>query len=139
MLSIHNYPFIHVILFPIFFILFLFSYNQDQLELYDLFIPLTISLTTVSILMIIFKLVSKNYQKNFLILSMMTILFFIYGHTFIAIDNFEIGTFDVGRHLLLLPLFFGIFIICIFLIKRHFDSKITFFVNVISITLHIWK
>lgn len=135
MLSLQNYPFVHVILLPTFFILFLFSYNQDELLIKDLFIPIVSSMIIVSVSMIIIRLFSKNSHKNFLIFSMLIILFFIYGHVFITIDNFQIGDFDIGRHLFLLPLFFGIFILCLYLIKNYFNSKITLFLNVISVTL----
>jgi len=68
---------------------------------------------------------------------MASILFFVYGHVFLTVDNFEIQNFDLGRHLFLLPIFFGIFIFCLYLIRNHFNSKVTLFVNVISITLII--
>ena len=135
LISLQNYPFIHVIFLPIVFILFLFSNNQDQLIIEDLFIPLIFAITTASILIIIVRLLSKNFQKNSLILSMMIILFFVYGHTFITVDNFTIDQFDIGRHLFLLPLFSGIFVLCLILIKKYFDLKITFFVNIFSIIL----
>jgi hypothetical protein len=130
-----NYPFVHVILLPIFFILFLFSYNQDELILQDLFTPLFFACVIVITLMIVFRFFSKNIQKNYLILSMVIILFFVYGHVFMTFDDLKIEQFDIGRHLFILPIFFGIFIFSIFLIRNYFDHKITFFVNVISITL----
>ena len=71
---------IHPFLFAIFPILFLFAYNIDEVLAIDLWLPISIVMVGTFILLILFKLITKNYKKAAIITSFFLILFFSFGH-----------------------------------------------------------
>ena len=135
MQSLLKYPF-HLFLFPLFFILVVFTNNLDELNFSDLILPVSISFISVSIVFVILLLISKNYQKNSLYLSFTIILFFSYGHLFFIMDNIQIDFLDLNKHRYLLTGFTIIFFTGIILIlKKSTPKTFTPITNTVSIVL----
>lgn len=126
-----------VILLSIFPILFIFTNNIFMVSIDELILPLTISILFSIILWFILKYILKNGRKSAIIVSLFLILFFSYGHLFIAANGVEFGIFDTSKHYYFVIPFVIIFAIGTFLTirtKRKLDNAITIG-NGIAITL----
>ena len=127
------YPF----LFTIFPIIYLYSINFVETPLFDVILPLLISLSGTFLLLIITRLILKTWIKSGLVISLLLILSFSYGHLYELINTSIMNEFEIGRHRYLMIEFFAIFIIGTIIIIR---TKIktpnsTIILNSIAITL----
>ena len=116
-MKISNSPIIHPVLFSIFFILFLYSYNVDELIPKDLFIPLLLCISFSGIIMIISLKFSKNSNKISLYLTILIILFFSYGHVYMALGSIETDENNIIKHRYLIPIFGIVYAVCVLAIK----------------------
>jgi hypothetical protein len=113
----------HPILFGLFPIISLFESSMSFTSVTEVILPTILIIGIITPSWIILKKI-KNGQKSALIISVILILFFTYGPIYLAVDNFTIGEYDVGRHSYLLILFTGIFILSMaFLIKTNKNLK----------------
>ena len=131
----------HPFLFAIFPILFLFvnNYNFFKVSVEDLTISLAISASFAITLWFILKLVTRNSKKSGIITSLSLILFFSYGHIFIAANGVNVLGFDTASHVYFIIPFILIFSAITFLVlstKRPLNNA-TKISNAISITLII--
>ena len=130
---------IHPILLSVFPILFIFSVNIEYLEPKDVVVPFLIIFFFVCLIWLPLRLILKNSKKAGLIISLGLVLFFIYGHLFILVDDFSIYSIDIGRHQYLLIPFLASFIIGTFYLvksKRKL-TNLTMIVNGIAASLVI--
>ena len=72
------YPF----LFSIFPIIYLYSINFVETPVFDVFLPILISLSGTFTLLIITRLILKTWIKSGLVISLLLILSFSYGHLY---------------------------------------------------------
>lgn len=103
----------------------------------ELIIPLTISIFFTIIAWFILKSILKNSRKSAIIVSLFLILFFTYGHFFIAINGMELEGFDTSKHFYFVIPFVIIFSVGTYFIirsKRKLDNATTIG-NGIAITL----
>ena len=122
---------IHPILFAIFPVIFLFSYNVSEMELVDIGIP---SIMLATITLIGFGGISKNYIKSGLVVSTFLFLFFFYGHFYNILNNTLVDAgISIGHKIPLIGFLVLFIIITIYLIrtKKKFDNltKIITFLN----------
>ena len=127
------YPF----LFAIFPIIYLYSINFVETPLFDVILPMLISLSGTFVLLIITRLILKTWIKSGLVISLLLILSFSYGHLYELINTSIMSEFEIGRHRYLMIEFFAIFVIGTIIIIR---TKIktpnsTIILNSIAITL----
>ena len=125
------------ILFAIYFIIFIYNENSNELIFTDLVLPLIITIPTILFFSIIIKFIIKNDTKSILISSFLTIIFFIY----MPIHN-ALYEFQIGRNTFLIPIFFiSSLIIIIFFIKskKNFDAllKISYVIVLALIIFNI--
>jgi hypothetical protein len=125
------------ILFVIYFIIFIYNENSDQLIFTDLVLPFIIIIPTILFFSIIIKFIIKNDTKSILISSFLTIIFFIY----MPIHN-ALYEFQIGRNTFLIPIFFiSSLIIIIFFIKskKNFEAllKISYVIVLALIIFNI--
>jgi len=127
------YPF----LFAIFPILYLYSINFIETPLFDAILPMLISLFATFVLLIIARLILKTWIKSGLVISLLLILSFSYGHLYELINTSFMSEFEIGRHKYLLIEFFAIFIIGTIIIIRTKikTNNSTIIFNSIAITL----
>ena len=86
---------IHPILFAIFPIIFLFSYNIGELKFQDIFLPLLLVLPITTGVWISLRYILKNTVKAAFIVSILLIIFFSYGHIYELFYNVTIGNVDI--------------------------------------------
>lgn len=130
---------LHPFLFALFPILFLFTNNFFKVPIEDLIIALAISTSFTIAIFFILKRITKNAKKSGLITSLYLILFFSYGHAFIAANGINILGFDTDNHVHFGIPFILTFCAITFLIlntKRPLNNA-TKISNTISITLII--
>ena len=129
---------IHPILFSVFPIIFIFSVNIHLLPFTEIIFPLMVMLSITS--MLLFGIGKKSYNKNklALIISLLIILFFSYGH-FYNVLNDSIDNSEITRHrYVLIPFFiFGIIGTIYFIKSNRLFNNATTIANVISVSLFV--
>lgn len=131
------YPF----LFALFPVLFLYSYNKEQLSFNEVFLPSAIILGfTIVAMLILWLILKKNGKKSGIITTIFLILFFSYGRVYEAIKTWKIGNILIGRHRYLMIIWAILFILCVyFTIRTRRDLRsFTQILNVASIVLIIF-
>lgn len=124
-------------LFAIFPIVYLFSINTIETSFNDIIFPILISISVTVILLMISRLILKDWVRSGLIVSLLLVISFYYGHIYSLLDSSIIGELGIGRHRYLLPIFSLVFIVgTIFIVRTQIDlDKLKKIINVIAITL----
>jgi hypothetical protein len=131
------YHFFHPFLFVMFPVLFLYANNEGEVSLRQIFLPLAVLIALTVLLWIFTGLALKNKVKGALVVSLLWVLFFSYGHFSRFASHLFIGDFIIGqpRYTLLL---WGI-LFCAgsyFIIRARTNfHRLTNLVNVIAATL----
>ena len=93
---------VHPLLFAAFPVLYLFAHNiQEGVSAGDLLRALVPIIGAAGILFAIATLVLRDYRKAGLVVSALVLLFFSYGHVYLAVKGWRIGGVSVGRHAVL--------------------------------------
>ena len=133
--KIKNKKIFHPILVALFPILIVYSQNVGRVDVEELILPV--------ILLVIFaisfyyglKFVLKNPFKASIIVTLVLIFLFSYGHVYYLLNDVSIDGFDIGRNRYLIPAFTIVLGVSLFFIiksNRIFDNA-TSIMNVISI------
>ena len=128
------YPF----LFALFPVLFLYSYNIEQLPFTEVLLSLTIVMGfTIIALPILWLILKKDIKKAGIIITAFLVLFFSYGHAYEAINTWKVGTIIIGRHRYFMIVWAILFILCVYFTMRTRKDLInlTKILNAISIIL----
>ena len=127
---------IHPILFAIYPVLFLYSYNIHALPLKTIYIPILVIPLFVFSIWLVVRYVLKNGKKAGLVVSLIIILITFYGHIFNVSSNSEDEVSKIIP-ILLLGVFFvllGVGVYYFVRTKRNLE-KPTMVVNVIAISM----
>ena len=130
---------IHPFLVGIFPILIIYSQNIGRVEITELFLPVIIIVGLTIGLYYFLKLILKNENKSAIIVTLILIMLFSYGHIYYLLSDVMIDEFDIGQNRYLIPAFglvLGISIFFIIRAGRVFDNA-TSILNVISIVFII--
>ena len=130
---------IHPFLVGIFPILIIYSQNIGRVEITELFLPVIIIVGLTIGLYYFLKLILKNENKSAIIVTLILIMLFSYGHIYYLLSDVMIDEFDIGQNRYLIPAFglvLGISIFFIIRARRVFDNA-TSILNVISIVFII--
>ena len=130
---------IHPILIAIFPILIIYSQNIGRVEIEELFLPVIIIVGLTIGLYYFLKSILKNENKSAIIVTLILITLFSYGHIYYLLNDVMIDEFDIGKNRYLIPAFglaLGISIFFIIRARRVFDNA-TSILNVISIVFII--
>ena len=103
---------IHPFLISLIPILFIYSKNTRQISVQEIILPLLLILFAVTLLWLLVRFIVKNNEKAGLIVSVLLVLSFSYGHVYFLVDDFTLGDSDIGRHRYLLIPFAMSFIVC---------------------------
>jgi len=125
----------HPFLVAIFPILIIYSQNIGRVEFEDLFLPLVLLIGFSVGLFYLIKLILKNPYKSALIVTILLIILFSYGHIYYLLSDISLDGFDLGRNRYLLPIFGLSLVVGIYFVvraKRIFDNA-TSILNVISV------
>jgi len=97
-----GYPF-HMFIFGAYPILYQMAVNISELSFGYIYRPLFVSLAGAVILMLIFRAVYRDWEKAALASTCLLILFYSYGHVYIALKGIVIGGSYIFRHRTLIP------------------------------------
>ena len=89
---------LHPFLISIFPILILYSQNIGRINTADLVLPLILSIVFSISLYYIVKIILKNSNKSAIIVSIILIILFSYGHIYYLLNDLTIDGFDIGRN-----------------------------------------
>ena len=134
-----NQKIFHPFLVAVFPILIIYSQNIGRIDFENLILPITLMLIFSVGLYYILKIILKNPFKAGLIVTIILILVFSYGHVYYLLNDVSIDGFDIGRNIYLIPVFglmLGISIFFAVKAKRVFDNA-TSILNVVSVVFVI--
>ena len=137
--KIKNKKIFHPILVAIFPILIIYSQNVGRVDIEELILPVILLVIFSIALYYGIKIVLKNPLKASIIVTLVLIFLFSYGHVYYLLNDVSIDGFDIGRNRYLIPAFTIILGISLFFIiksNRIFDNA-TSIMNVISIVFLI--
>jgi len=128
---------IHPILFAMYFVLSMLGQNITQMYPQDAVRSLLIVLGMTGMLLVVMRLVYRDWQRGALAANLLLLLFFTYGHVY----NFlEVNFPDMGRHRLLLPIYLVVGVIGLWSIGRKIKNPIplTKALNIASLVVLIF-
>ena len=130
---------IHPILFAIFPVIMLYLNNIHFVSFSETLLPLAIIIGIIIPLWFVLKLILKDSVKSALITSLILVICFSYGYSYLMMDDLTINGFDVGKHRYLVIPFLAVFITGVFyLIKTNKRLNVANTVtNVASLTIVI--
>ena len=128
---------IHPILFAIFPILSIFSYNVRELSFQEIFLPLFLVLAFTVGIWISLRYILKNTRKSAFIISLLLVLFFSFGHVYNLVDDVTIDGLDIGKsRYLLVPFLISLVVGVYYFIRTNRKlNNATTITNFITITL----
>ena len=131
---------LHPILFSIYPILYLTTYNIGHIYLMESLRSLLLAVLFGMFVNFLFVKILKNKNKAALATTLFLFVFFTYGHFYSLLKTFQLGEFFVGRHRLLFPISAAILLFGLFLIIRTKKElkPISDTMNVISIILIVF-
>ncbi len=95
----------YVLLFSAYPILALLAHNATEVTPTVALIPLAFSAASAGILLLVFRVLLRNWQRAALVTTILLILFFSYGQIYSLLKGIQISGFFVFRHRTLAPLF----------------------------------
>ncbi|HXD11383.1 MAG TPA: hypothetical protein VN653_15060, partial [Anaerolineales bacterium] len=98
-----RYP-IHPFLFGIYPILYQMAINISEVSFGYIYRPLLVSLTGAVVLLLLFRAVYRDWTKAALASTIVLILFYSYGHVYIALKGITFNGLFIFRHRTLIPL-----------------------------------
>jgi hypothetical protein len=130
------YP-LFLIAYPV---LALVGININEVEPNVLWRPLVVLLLIVLFLLVMFWLVSKDWHRAAVALSILIVLFFTYGHVYFYLKKIEISGFILGRHRQMVPLWVGMSILGIWWAMRKLRNPQSFtpILNLVAIFLLVY-
>ncbi|MBN1586579.1 MAG: sulfatase-like hydrolase/transferase [Candidatus Omnitrophica bacterium] len=127
----------HPFLFALFPILSAFVHNSSQMQLSELWLPLSVVLAGTSLLWILLRMGIEDRAKVGLLLSGLIFFFFSYGHVIGLIHGARLGGWMWGRHRYVLLVFGLLLVSHVFLClrtRRNLET-LTRFLNTFSLCL----
>ena len=120
-----------VALFPI---LIIFSQNIGKINLEELILPIILILSFSILVYYFLRIFLKNSYKSAMIVTLILIISFSYGHVYILLLDISENGIDIARNLYLIPLFTTVFVLGTYLIIRtkRILNNATTILNVIS-------
>jgi len=110
-LKISKTSILHPFLFSIFPIIHLYSINFIEVPIGDIIFPISVSVLVTGSLLLISRIILKDWTKSGFIVSLLLVLSFSYGHIYELFSGITLGDFEIVRHRYLMVVFLVIFII----------------------------
>ncbi|OHA20366.1 MAG: hypothetical protein A2849_01150 [Candidatus Taylorbacteria bacterium RIFCSPHIGHO2_01_FULL_51_15] len=127
----------HPVFLAVYLMLFLFSYNKEQLQFGNIILPLLLTLLFVGGVYLVTFAFIKHKQTSALIASLSLIFFFAYGTAYAPIEYLKIGDVIVGRFRYFFPAWSLLFLLIAYGIvrMRSYTKIATKFIAVVGLTL----
>ena len=93
---------IHLFLIALFPVLIIYSQNVHEISIQEIILPTSLIFFAAILLWLLVRFIIKNSEKSALIISLLLVLSFSYGHIYLLVDDFTLGNSDIGRHQYLL-------------------------------------
>ena len=118
----------------------LMGININEVEPALLWRPLIVLVLTALGLLVLFKLLLKDWHQAALVLSILIFLFFIYGHLYLYLKRIELAGIIIGRHRFMFPLWIGLAVLATWGIVRFVRNpqRLTPILNIVSIFLLLY-
>jgi len=100
---VQEYP-LHVVLFALYPILALLAFNISEINMTSGVRALLLSLGAALLLAVVLRFVYRDWRRAALVSTILLILFYSYGHVYIALKGISLGGVYVFRHRTLIPL-----------------------------------
>lgn len=126
---------IHPFLVAVFPILIIYSQNIGKIDFEALFLPLILVVSCSIIIYFFLKLILKNSNKSAIIVTIILMIMFSYGHIYYLLSDISLNEIDIGRTRYLIPIFglvLGIGVFFTIRTKRILNNA-TSILNVVSI------
>jgi hypothetical protein len=89
----------------------LMAHNVDQASVSEAVRALLISFAGAVILLLLLKLVLRDWHNASLVCALSIVLFYSYGHIYFILEMVDILGYQVGRHRFLIPVWIGILVL----------------------------
>ena len=125
---------IHPFLISLLPVLFIYSQNAREMPIQEIILP-TLSIFFAAVLLwLLVRFIVKNNEKSGLIISLLLVLSFSYGHIFLLVDDFTLENSDIGRHrYLVIPFAISFIVGTYYFVKTKIKlNKVTTIVNVFA-------
>jgi hypothetical protein len=126
---------IHPFLWSVYPILMLVAYNIQSVTTWMVYRPIVVSLIVAGILFGLLNLILRNAQKAGLIVTLLMLLFFSYGHVFGIFKQNPIFGITFGRHSIMMVLWLAILAVgTVFILRSKRDLlKLTEAFNIVAV------
>ena len=127
----------HPFLFAIFPIIHLYSINFIEVPMDDIIFPMFVSILVTGSLLFLSQIILKDWTKSSIIVSLLLVLSFSYGHIYHLLNGMALEDFEIVRHRYLMVVFLVIFIIgTIAIVKTKIKfNNLNKIITAIAITL----
>lgn len=122
------------LLFVAFPVLSLMGNNINEVEPSFLWRPLLVLLLIAFVLLVILRLIFRDWHRAAVLLSIVIFLFFIYGHIYFYLKKIELGGEIIGRHRYMLPAWLGLLALAVWWVARyvHNPRSLTPILNLVA-------
>ena len=135
---LRKFSLMHPVFFASFPVLAFLSQNIQQIPFSQANRSLVFSILGALLLILLFRVVFRDWYKGAALASIILILFFSYGHVYMMLKETRIAGILIGRHRFLLPLFVLLFLIGSWYVAKRIRnvvslSKILVLVSLVSL------
>jgi hypothetical protein len=116
-------PVLHPFLFSLYAVLSLLAFNIDQLDPGQSLRSIILALICTALLVLLGRVIFRDWVKAGLFGSLVVVLFFSYGHVYHLLEGKGIGSFTLGRHRFLVIVWVLAFMLGAFYIWRRSDRS----------------
>ena len=110
---------LHPFLIAAYPVLALLAYNVEQIDSRIALRSLLLCLVFAGVLLVLFRLLFKSWKKAGMLASLTLVFFFSYGRIYAAARLLNESPLPLGRHRLLFPLFFILWVLLGWLVARY--------------------
>jgi len=128
---------LHVLLFSIFPILYLYGNNLGEIPFTEVPRALLLSVALAILMLAALRMVTGDWNKASLICTGVFILVFSYGHLYTELKEFKVGSVILARHRLMLVMWGAFLLAWIWFVVRKikYSREITGFLNIVGLLL----
>jgi hypothetical protein len=130
---------LHPLCFAVYPVLALLAFNRAEVDISSGLRPLLLSLLLAGLLLLISHGILHDWRRAALVATILLILFFSYGHAYIALKGINIEGFYLFRHRTLIPIWLGLSLLLVWWASRRLQnlSPVTYALNLIGLFLLI--
>ncbi len=128
---------LHPFLISAYALLALFAHNITEVSLKAALPALLAALITCGLVWIAFFLFLRDWSRAAMITTILIILFFSYGHVYLALKSRAIGPIIIGRHRYLLTLWIALALVSVIFIARQVKNVtwLSLYLNIVGVIL----